>query len=312
MFSSKVSRSIPPLNPLHVFEVAARLGNFTKAAEELNVTQSAVSRQIGTLENFLKVRLFHRGRTGVSLTKIGKSYFREIEAAFSAIASSTAQVLKSGAAQQLHVCVYPTFAVKWLVPRMEDFNSRYPVIEVRVTTNVHEVDFVGENVDLAIRLLPDSDAEPRYIKLFTDVIQPVCSPALLESGRHCPVSIEALGRFRLLHSRYRRADWRDWLSAMGVEDIADRGIEFPSSVLTYQAAVEGLGVAMGQIRLLEHDLGSGRLVPLFDRQLERPMSYYVVWPKNTEPNYKARAFIHWLQRQAGGHDASAPLEQDTG
>lgn len=303
-----MSRSIPPLNPLHVFEVAARLGNFTKAAEELNVTQSAVSRQIGTLENYLKVRLFNRDRTGVSLTKVGKSYFREIEAAFSAIASSTCKVLKSDAAQQLHLCVYPTFAVKWLLPRMEDFNSRYPLIEVRVTTSVREVDFFGENVDLAIRLLPDADTDPRYIRLFTDVIQPVCSPGLLEGGRHSLDSIESLGKFRLLHSRYRRADWRDWLSAVGMKDIADRGIEFPSSVLTYQAAVEGLGVAMGQIRLLEHDLMSGKLVPLFDQQLERLMSYYVVWPKNTEPNYKARTFIYWLQRQLGGDGDSGPLQ----
>lgn len=294
-----MSRKIPPLNPLHVFEVAARLGNFTKAAEELNVTQSAVSRQIGTLEDYLKIRLFHRDRAGVSLTKAGKSYFLEIESAFSAIASSTSRVLMKGGAQQLHVSVYPTFAVKWLIPRMERFNADYPLIDVRVTASVRPVDFTGENIDLSIQLLSHADAEPHNIRLFSDVIQPVCSPALLGDRTHPLETVDDLTKFRLLHSRYRRHDWRDWLVNVGCDDIADRGIEFPSSVLTYQAAAEGLGVAMGQTRLLEQDIQAGKLVPLFGRPLERPMSYYAVWPKNSEPNYKARAFIYWLERQIG-------------
>jgi LysR family glycine cleavage system transcriptional activator len=300
-----VTRSVPPLNPLHVFEVAARLGNFTKAAGELGITQSAVSRQIGTLEDYLNVRLFERARAGVSLTKAGKEYFRDIQAAFATIVASTGRLRGKDGPQTLHVSVYPTFAMKWLAPRIDDFNADYPLIQLRVTATVRELDFVSKGIDLAIRLLPDSDAEPRFIKLFSDMIQPVCSPGLLDEAGRQINSVEALGKFRLLHSRYRRSDWRDWFAAMGVTEFAERGIEFSSSVLTYQAAMEGMGVAMGQTLLLEQEFKSGKLIPLFDPPLERPMSYYVTWSKHVEPNYRARAFIHWLQRQCELEGAKA-------
>lgn len=303
-----MARTIPPLNPLHVFEVAARLGSFTKAAEELNVTQSAVSRQIGTLEDYLKIRLFNRDRAGVSLTRAGRSYFLEIEPAFAAIASSTARVRSRGGGKQLHVYVYPTFAVKWLVPRMDRFNEAYPGIDVRVTTGLDPVDFAGKSIDLAIRLLRDTEAEAHNIRLFADVIQPVCSAALLRDAAQPLRSIEDLRRFRLLFSRYRRDDWHDWLLSVGENEITTRGIEFPSSVLTYQAAAEGLGVAMGQLRLLEQDIADGKLVKLFDRPLERPMSYFAVWPRNAEPNHMARAFIGWLEREARGESADTETE----
>src|SRR3546814_7554285 len=116
-----MARSIPPLNPLRVFDVAARLGSFTKAAEELNVTQSAVSRQISTLEDYLDVRLFHRDRAGVSLTRAGRDYFADIETAFATIAVSTNRLMMKDGAQNLNISVYPTFAVKWL--RSEEHTS---------------------------------------------------------------------------------------------------------------------------------------------------------------------------------------------
>ncbi len=301
----EMAQTIPPLNPLHVFEVAARLGSFTKAAEELNVTQSAVSRQIGTLEDYLKVRLFRRDRAGVSLTKAGRSYFVEIEPAFAAIASSTLRMRSNGGASQLHVYVYPTFAVKWLGRRLERFHARYPGIDVRVTTGLDPVDFTGKNIDLAIRLLKNAEAEPENLKLFPDLIQPVCSPGLLHERENSPSTVEDLRKFRLLFSRYRRDDWHDWLVSMGESEISSRGIEFPSSLLTYQAAAEGLGIAMGQLNLLQADLRDGKLVTLFDRPLERALSYFVVWPRNAEPNYMGRAFIGWLVQEAEAKDAVA-------
>jgi LysR family glycine cleavage system transcriptional activator len=291
-----VARAIPPLNPLHVFEVAARLGNFTKAAAELRVTQSAVSRQIATLEDYLNVCLFNRDRSGVSLTRAGKRYYLEIGPAFAAIASSTSRLLVGEGAQALHLSVYPTFAVKWLIPRISNFNSDYPRIDVRVTTGVGPVAFASENIDLAIQLMADEKAVENSIRLFSDVIQPVCSPALLREG--VIKTIQDLPRYRLLHSHYRRTDWHDWLLSVGSDAMTDRGIEFPSSVLTYQAASEGLGIAMGQIPLIEQDIQTGKLVPLFGRPLKRAMSYYAVWPKTREPNHKARAFLSWLERQA--------------
>jgi len=294
-----MARSIPPLNPLHVFEVAARLGSFTKAAEELNVTQSAVSRQIGTLEVYLDVRLFHRDRAGVSLTRAGRDYFSDIETAFATIAVSTNRLLMKDGARNLHVSVYPTFAVKWLGTRLDDFRAEYPSIQLRITATVKEPDYVGQGVDIAVRLLPDEEAESHFIRLFADELQPVCSPRLLDKLGKRPVQIKDILQFQLLHSRYRRNDWRDWLEFKGQSEVVGTGIEFPSSVLTYQAAIEGLGVAIGQPQLLEQEFRKKKLIPLFDPPLARTLSYYVVWPRNVEPNFRTRAFIFWLQRQLG-------------
>lgn len=272
------------------------------------MTQSAVSRQIATLEDYLKVQLFARERSGVSLTKIGESYYREVGPAFAAIASSTGRLLMNGRARPLYVRAYPTFAVKWLVPRIAGFNAEHPGIDVRITTGIEPVDFTNEQLDLSIELMLDSDAGAHHIRLFSYLIQPVCSPALLAEGSRPPLeTIDDLREHRLLHSRYRRHDWHDWLRHVGAQSVLDvaGAVEFPSSVLTYQAASEGVGVAIAQIRLLEQDIGAGRLVPLFGPPLERPISYYVAWSPKREPKYKARVFLSWLEKEAASSAAGS-------
>lgn len=294
-------RTIPPLNPLLVFDAVARLGSFTRAAEELNVTQSAVSRQISTLEAYLGQRLFSRERHGVALTAVGDAYRQEVAPAFAMIAAATAKLLNAGRAQPLFLRLYPTFAVKWLIPRLVLFNAEEPQIDVRLNTSVAPVDFGRETVDLAIQLASPDSIEDEHRLLFTDVIQPVCSPALLK-GRHPLKTIDDLRHHRLLHSHYRRSDWSDWLAAMGRSELDSRGMEFPSSMLTYQAAAEGLGVAMGQVQLLGQDIASQALVPLF-QPLARELAYYAIWPKGKEPNLKARKFLRWLERQVAGGES---------
>ncbi len=291
-----MARRIPPLNPLHVFEAAARLGSFTKAAEELNVTQSAVSRQVAVLEGYLKLRLFRRERYGITLTPIGKAYREEVAPAFSQIAAATERLLHAGRVEPLRLRCYNIFALKWLIPRLPRFQADHPGIEVRLSTSVALVDFAQDELDLAIQFGDGSWPGLEARKLIPDVLQPVCSPKLLRR-RQAPRSIEDLRHQRLLHTRFRRNDWRDWLAAVGGPDIADTGTEFPGSLLAYQAAAEGLGIAMGQVRLLALDIAAGSLVPLFDRPVERPLAHYAVWPKGRAMNHRLRVFLAWLEQE---------------
>lgn len=286
---------MPPLNPLRVFEVAARLGAFNKAAAELGVTQSAVSRQIATLEHYLKVPLFRRLRQGACLTAEGEAYLRRIAPAFAAIAAATEETLDKGSAKPLRVRAYTSFIAKWLIRRLPQFHAANRGCDVRLVNAVAPVDFAREDVDFSIQLGRGNWPGTQSRLLFADVIQPVCSPRL----RHDLHTPDDLHRFQLLHAHYRHSDWPDWLAAIGRPDLAVLpGTVFPSSVLTYEAAVQGHGVAIGQVRLLEHDFAAGTLVPLFARPLERQLAYYLVWPGDRELGRKARVFADWLCKAA--------------
>lgn len=298
-----MKRVVPPLNPLHVFEVAARLASFTRAAEELNVTQSAISRQIGVLEGYLNVSLFHRQRVGVTLTPEGKTYLRSVGPAFEAIYRATEEIRRDGKERPVFVRVYPTFAVKWLIPRLPDFNAAHRDIEISITTGTQRADFEQEQCVLVVSLLPDDDPPPCGVRLFGDLIQPVCSPKLLKCEGY-PESLDDLANRRLLTSGLRRSDWHRWFEAKGRGDLRPTGAEFPSSVLTYQAATEGLGIAIGQVSFLDDDLSSQKLVGLFGPPVMRPLSYYAVWSQRRGLDARARSFLRWLQRQSTAVESS--------
>lgn len=296
-----MTRSVPPLNALHVFEVVCRLGNFTHAGNELGVTQSAVSRQISLLEHWLSTELFTRERVGVRLTKAGEMYAREISPAFDAIVSASGHLRRSGSKRPIYLQVYPTFAQRWLIPRLPSFNDEYPQYDVRVNTDIAPVDFSKGSVDLAIQLVPNDRLPKHSTVLFRDQMQPVCSPAYLE--KLGPIStVDDLFHHRLLVAHYRRDDWKDWFAALGRDGVETRTMELQSSVLAYQAAAEGLGIAMGQTSLMSQDFKNGTLIPLFT-PVERPLSYCAIWAPRTEPNQKSRAFLGWLDRTVARADA---------
>ena len=285
---------IPPLNPLYVFEVAARLQSFTKAAGELRVSQPAVSRQIQTLEDFFGFRLFERDRLGIRLTPEGQELQRQIAPAFRVIEAASQRLITTGRFEPLRLRVYTTFAAKWLIERLPSFYAAYPNIQLDISNAVAPVDFERDKVDLAIQFGNGKWKGVESELLFRDLLQPVCSPALKrKTGLQ---SIDDLKRVPILHSHYRRTDWADWLMACDRLDLLnDTGITFPSSVLTYQAATEGVGVAMGQLHLLRNELRDGSLVALFDKPLERPLAHYAVWSKKRAPSKKARSFLAWLK-----------------
>lgn len=290
-----MSRAIPPLNALRVFEAVARLGSFTKAAEELYVSQSAISRQISLIEDYLGIKLFDREQRGVTLTALGHAYQKDIGPAFAQIATATQNLFATSRGGPIKVRAYTTFAAKWLMRRLPEFQAAYPDLEVRISTNVTPIDFQRENVDLAIQFGDGRWPGILCERLLDDQIAPVCSPVLMDSK--IPLAtLDDLKSHRLLHSHYRKSDWPDWLSAVGRPDLATphESMEFSSSILTYQAAVDGLGVAIGQILLLDQELEKGILVRPFAQIVKRPFAYYLLQPERHSTPRNVKIFREWL------------------
>ena len=175
-------RRIPPLNPLKVFEAVARTRNLTQAARELHISQSAVSKQLNVLQTYLGVELFRRERHGISLTQAGLRYGEAVAPAFEGIVRATDEIMRSGSDSTLRLQTYTTFAAKWLIPRLQDFNARHGDISVVITNSVKDVDFDRDNVDLAIQMGHGAWQGVDTEFLFEDVIEPVCSPAFLHAN----------------------------------------------------------------------------------------------------------------------------------
>lgn len=294
-----MAMKIPPLNPLRVFEAVARTRNLTQAAKELHVSQSAVSKQLQVLQEYLGVELFRRERHGISLTQVGQRYGDAIAPAFENIGRATAEIMRSGSDSSLRIQTYTTFAAKWLIPRLHDFHARYGDIAVVITNSVKDVDFDRDNVDLAIQMGRGAWQGMDTDFLFEDVIEPVCSPAFFRS--HAPEAAypQALLRKRLLVSHYRQKDWQTWARQCRYESEIDNGesMRFSSSVLTWQAAADGLGIAIGQTALLVDDLRSGKLMAPFDLSVRTGASYYLVLPQLQRQSRKVQVFRDWLNEQ---------------
>nr|WP_314482094.1 transcriptional regulator GcvA [uncultured Pseudomonas sp.] len=291
-----MARRIPPLNPLHVFEVVSRTGNLTVAAQELHVTQSAVSRQIAVLEGYLGVELFRRERQGVTLTHIGQTYADQVVPAFDAIAGATEKMLANTTKGALRVRTYTAFAAKWLIPRLPDFQRAHPQIDVEITTAVPQVDFDRHMVDLAIQMGDGDWPRVQADRLFLDEFEPVCSPRYLAENAPDPRRPEALLSKRLLISQYRRTDWDEWLAEAGLIQEA-KGVEtmtFNTSVLTWQAAIDGLGMAIGQTAMLTNEFNSGQLVRPFSHPVRSGRAYWLLRPSVQRESQKVSVFRAWL------------------
>ncbi len=291
-----MARRIPPLNPLRVFEAVARTQNLTAAARELHVTQSAVSRQIAALETYLGVELFRRERHGVAFTRAGRAYAKDVVPAFETIASATERLVRGTSQGALRVRTYTTFAAKWLIPRLPDFQRLHPGIEVRISAAVPDVDFDRDPADLAIQFGDGKWPRLQTDLLFHDEIEPVCSPRYLTEHARDPADPDSLLRQRLLVSHYRRSDWDDWLFATGLQQHAEGAerMSFSSSVLTWQAALDGLGMAIGQSWLLVSEFESGQLLRPFSKPVRRDAAYYLVRPERQRESRKVTAFRDWL------------------
>ncbi|KPU98169.1 hypothetical protein APR50_25660 [Variovorax paradoxus] len=292
-----MTRRLPPLNALRAFEAAARCGNFTRAAHELCVTQGAVSRHIATLESWLEVQLFERGRHGIRLTPAGQSYHASMRVAFDQIELGTRQLQQSPDEWLLRVKLPPTFAIRWLIPRLARFHARHPRIDVQITTSHKPTDFERDDVDVSIHSEPSPPEGPGYRLLFRETLLPVCAPALLQ--RDPPLAQPAdLAQHALLSSLNRPQDWPAWLEAAGLSGLdTHRGLKFENAAMAYQAAAEGLGVMMGLLAFVRDDLASGRLVAPLALRLPTEGGYFMAWRADRPVPQRVRDFEHWMAEE---------------
>lgn len=285
-------RRLPPLNALRAFEAAARHLSFTKAANELFVTQAAVSHQIKALEDWLGLPLFRRQNRSILLTEAGLSYLPAVRDAFGLLDSATNQLIDQGSAGTLNVSVFSSFAAAWLVPRLGRFADAYPDIDVRISANDTLVDFTQEELDVGIRYGRGDWSGLQCEMIMTEALFPVCSPSLL-NGKNPLKTLDDLKTQTLLHDQMRE-DWRMWLEKVGLKLEARRSLGFSHSNMVLQAAIDGLGVALGRSVLVADDLASGRLVKPFDIDLEAEFAYYLVCPDSAANRPKVQAFKNWV------------------
>ncbi|GAB4178035.1 MAG: transcriptional regulator GcvA [Thalassobaculales bacterium] len=295
-------RSLPPLTALRAFEAAARQLSFTRAAEELNVTQAAISHQVKALEDWLGLPLFRRTGRSLLLTDSGAAYLNVVREAFDRLDEGTTRLLARDRAGNLTVSVLASFAAKWLVPRLGRFRDLHPEIDVRIQAFDALVDFAREDVDVAIRYGRGNWPGLAAVRFLTEDIMPVCSPRLVEGPR--PLAEPADLRHHTLLHDYMREDWRMWLMAAGVQGIdPTRGPSFSHSSMVLQAAIDGLGVALGRSALITDDLKAGRLVKPFELALHTDYAYYLVYPEGSGTRPKIVAFRNWLEAEAAADGA---------
>ncbi len=288
-------RALPPLNALRAFEAAARHLSFTRAAAELHVTQAAVSHQVKALEEPLGVRLFRRLTRELRLTEEGQALAAELRDAFQQIVSAVSRVGSRGSRGALHISTMTTFALSWLVPRLPRFQAAHPMIEVRVSTTQRTVDFAREDVDLAIRYGGGNWPGLKCEKLFDDMLTPLCAPALAERLK----SPEDLREVQLLHEGAEASDWLTWLAAAGVGSLdATKGPRFDSTRIAGQAAMGGLGVAVGAPYLFADEIARGQLVQPFDLVVGNGKAFWVVWLEGSASQPKIVAFRDWILAEA--------------
>jgi LysR family transcriptional regulator, glycine cleavage system transcriptional activator len=288
---------LPPLNALKAFEAAARHESFTRAAEELCVTQGAVSHQVKALETELAIKLFNRERQRLLITEAGRDYLAVIRDALDRIAAGTERLLQRQNAGVLTVSTSPDFAAKWLVHRLGHFADANAGIDLRVSAAMHHVDFAREEVDLAVRHgdgnWPGLDA----VKLSAEELFAICSPKLLSGRRRLEKPADLL-RFPLLHLDSRK-DWTDWLQAAGIDDAAAiHGPVLNRASMIIDAAINGQGVALARTTLVAWDIINGRLVRPFAESLRLGKTYWIVCPKATATLPKIVTFRDWLLAEA--------------
>ena len=295
-------RKIPPLQTLICLDAAARHESYTRAAQELSLTQGAVSRQIGALESFLGVALFRRTRHGVALTPSGAAYARQIKTRLEAIERDTLDTMAhQGEGGSLALAAVPTFATRWLIPRLPAFAARQPDVVVHIETRTRPFLFSDAEFDAALYAGTPTQvanwAGTRATLLLTEDVVPVCSPRLLPRGK--AVAPAAVGKLPLLQQSTRPDGWRQWFDAQRVEAPNARGgprYELFSMLAT--AAAHGLGVALMPTMLIEDELARGDLVVACARPLAAERGYYLVTPDRGEERPLLTQFSAWLQSEA--------------
>ncbi len=295
-----MARKLPPLNALRAFEAAARHLSFTRAAEELFVTQAAVSHQVKALEEHLGIQLFKRLNRALMLTDEGQRYFPDVRDALDQLSNATRSLHKSDTSGILTVSVMPSFASLWLVSRIPNFTHAHPDIDLRIAADDRVVDFAQDDVDCTIRYGMGKWPDVYKEKFLEEEVYPVCSPYYLE--RHPSITTpEGLKGHTLLHDYALRSQaeehlsWEYWLEQAGIEGVDHtRGPKFSHTHMVIQSCMAGEGIAMGRSAMIQNELEAGRLIRLFDFAVKAEIAYYFVCPENAIERFKIKAFRDWL------------------
>jgi LysR family glycine cleavage system transcriptional activator len=298
-----MTRRLPPLKALRVFEAAARHANFTAAADELSITHSAVSQQIRLLEEYLGQTLFTREARGVTLLPHGREYFNEVQASLDRIAAATATLKSPDQRRSLRVCTTPSLAMKWLIPRLALFQAQAPDADVQLSTLGRQFfDHADAGTDVLIRRMPMQRNDFTCVRCLDDYLVPVASPRFIERNRIYAVA-DCLGH-PLLHAAGGMDAWPRWFELAGVQVPPKLpGPVFDHQFLCLQAAMNDLGLALAPWCLLEEDVRADRLRPLFARPRLPGPGVYALYRSDSPAAGLARQFVDWLGTQ--GH---APLE----
>jgi len=300
------NRSLPPLDLLRGFEAAALHLSFTRAAAELYLTQSAVSRQIQALEEFVGVRLFERRHKALALTEEGEGYQRTVASALDQVREATRKLRKARPNHVLTVTTTVSFAALWLVPRLARFRKDHPGVDVRITATHEVVDLEREGVDVAIRDCSQGRVPPGAIFLAGEHLAAMCSPDYAREARRnkLPMRTPEDLRFHVLlnlHEAARRwpwLSWAAWFEAMGVEDPTPAGtLTFDQYDQVIHAALHGQGIALGRMTLVGQHLKAKRLIPLFGRQQRLARGFHAVFARGARDQGEASQFVDWVRAE---------------
>lgn len=298
-----MSHAVPSLDLLRGFDAAARHLSFTKAAAELFLTQSAVSRQVQTLEAQLGTRLFERGHREIRLTEAGRTLFRASAEAMRLLADAVGEV-RTGPKRSVTVSCTMGFASLWLVPRLMNFRAECPDIDVRIAANNAILDIDRERIELAVRYCPSQQAPAGAVRLFGEEVFPVCAPELRGVGGEPLNAPEDLRHHVLLEQEHADSDrpsgsWTMWLEAMGLHRLKPAGsLRFSHYDQLIQAAIDGQGVALGISPLVRRHMSLKRLVAPFEHRIASPRAYHLITARHALGRPDVSAFVDWLMRNA--------------
>jgi LysR family glycine cleavage system transcriptional activator len=305
---------LPSLDLLKGFEAAARHLSFTRAAEELFLTQSALSRQMQTLEEQLGLPLFERRHRQLLLTDAGQFLHATAKTVLAELTQAVAAIRRDQAAQPLTVSTNQPFASLWLIPRLARFRERHPKIDVYISADNRIVDLERERIDLAVRYCSEAAAPPGSPRLFGERLVPVCSPALAADKTRPLKKPEDLAHHVLLsldddRGRFTWLNWSAWLAAIGIHELTPAGsLRFNHFDQVIQAAVDGQGVALGREPLIDRFLQQRKLVAPFRDRYTTPRAYYIVRASHAALRPEAQAFSDWLQEEVRADAADAETQ----
>ncbi|MEC9344553.1 MAG: LysR substrate-binding domain-containing protein [Pseudomonadota bacterium] len=299
--ASPQRRLLPSTGALSAFESVARLGSFSAAAQELALTQSAISRQVSALESQLGVALFARNSRGATLTTAGERYQRSIAGALTTIRTASLDAMTKQHGNSLGIAIPPTFGTRWLMPRIPRFVAAHPGIALSFASRIYPFDFENEKLDASIYVGQQHWPNAQMTPLMREEVVPMCSPAF--AREHAPAVPKDLARMPLLHMKSRQNAWADWFAACGERYGSAGGMTFEQFATVAQACTAGLGVALLPIFLVGAELRSGQLVTAIDRPVTSRSGYYLVTPRDTNEPGALAAFRQWLLAEAGGETA---------